>query len=80
MSDVQGWYDNPAANFGWELISEAEASSRSIRRFGSRENVANAPNLIVEYTLVPEPSPLALLGAGAFAVAGRFMFRRSRGK
>ena len=78
VSDVQGWHDNPAGNFGWLLSSQAESSSRSIRRFGSRESGANSPSLIVEFTVVPEPSAIALLGVGALAMAGRFLSCRRR--
>ena len=77
VNDLQAWHDNPTANFGWELVSEAEASARSIRRFGSRENLSSAPNLFIEYTIVPEPSALALLCVGALAMSGQQAFRRS---
>jgi glucose/arabinose dehydrogenase len=49
VSDVQGWLDNPAQNFGWLLMSQAEASARSVRGFGTREG-ASAGTLEVGYT------------------------------
>ncbi len=51
VGDVQGWLDNPAANFGWVLIGN-EAVSVTAKRFDSRENPVpeNRPVLIVDYT------------------------------
>jgi hypothetical protein len=78
VSDVQSWLNNPANNFGWELMSESENTPTSIRRFGSRDSGASAPTLTVNYTPVPEPGTIALFGIGgglALWVAWR---RRSR--
>ena len=52
--DVQSWLDNPQANFGWMLISQAESEPFTARRFGSREDMDNAPLLEVEFTLPPQ--------------------------
>jgi len=60
ITDVQSWLDNPATNFGWLLRSESEASSTTIRRFGSREDALNSPILTLNYTVVPEPGSLRL--------------------
>src|SRR5206468_3825148 len=49
VADVQGWLDDPAANFGWMLICQAEQFNYTARRFGSREDLGNAPYLVVEY-------------------------------
>lgn len=63
-ADVQLWLDNPGTNFGWMLLADNEAPNFTARRFGSREDAVNAPQLIVQYTSVPEPGALALAGLG----------------
>lgn len=74
LADVQGWYANPAANFGWMLRGD-ESASGTAKRFESRENdvLANRPVLAVEY-VVPAPSAAGLLGV----VSLRFARRRRR--
>lgn len=54
VSDVQSWLTNPASNFGW-LIRDAEDTSRTARRFSSRENstAANRPLLTIDFTPPP---------------------------
>jgi hypothetical protein len=61
VADVQTWLDNSSANFGWLLKTEAEATSRTARGFGSREFLVtengidtNSPPY-VEVTFVPPP-------------------------
>ena len=51
VADVQDWLDNPANNFGWIVIGD-ESSSRTAKRFDSRENPTegNRPQLTVNYT------------------------------
>lgn len=51
VADIQAWVNDPSVNFGWLLISEDEVSHFTARRFGSREDPANAPVLTVNYTL-----------------------------
>ncbi len=77
VSDVQTWHDNPADNFGWILMSESEGVSRTVRRFASHENRTQGPSLVVNFTVVPEPGTLALLGLAAVFVLGGGS-RRSR--
>jgi hypothetical protein len=50
-ADVQLWLTNPGANFGWLLLSQSEGTRLTSRRIGSREDPANAPALIVEFTM-----------------------------
>jgi len=63
VADAQFWVDNPSQNFGWLLTSRAESSSRSVRGFASRENIANVGTLVVGYTPPPPPNspPLVFL-------------------
>ena len=76
IEDVQIWATNPGANFGW-LLRGDESMTNSALRFGSREAAVatNRPQLTILYTAVPEPSVVALLGAGL--VLGRTMTARS---
>jgi hypothetical protein len=50
-ADVQGWLDNPAANFGWMLRGD-EATLESARGFDTHESLtpANRPALDVDFT------------------------------
>ena len=50
-ADVQGWLDQPAANFGWLVMSD-EVTLNTARRFDSRENdvAANRPTLRITYS------------------------------
>lgn len=49
--DVQGWLDAPSTNFGWILVGD-EGSSRTAKRFNSRENpdVGSRPSLNIDFT------------------------------
>ena len=47
VSDVQQWLSGP--NFGWMLISLAETSNFTARRFASREDPYRAPILAIDY-------------------------------
>jgi spore coat protein A len=56
VADVQGWVDDPAANFGWVMIGVENAATTE-KRFASRQYVADAtfqPKLEVTFT-VPSP-------------------------
>jgi hypothetical protein len=77
VSDVQGWLNNPANNFGWLLRSESELTPTSIRRFGSRDDAVNSPLLTVVY-VVPEPTVLSFLGVGLAAAGWRWRRARAR--
>jgi hypothetical protein len=54
IADVQAWVNQPALNFGWMLICQAEANAFTARRFGSREDSVHPPLLKIEF--VPPPS------------------------
>ncbi len=50
VADVQGWLDDPDANFGWLLLGD-ETRSRTAKRFDTKDNEKpeNRPVLTVEY-------------------------------
>jgi hypothetical protein len=70
LSDVQGWLNSPATNFGWALVSAGEGTSASVKAFYSRSATQNAgggtldpafrPLLTVTYEGIPEPSSAIL--------------------
>lgn len=74
VADVQGWLNNPASNFGWELINADETSQRTFFAFYSREwgtfnggQVSQEPSLGVTFT-VPEPAVGSLTAAAILTV------------
>ncbi len=46
-----GWASNPVTNFGWILVCQAEGINQTARRFAAREDAANAPTLVVQYSV-----------------------------
>ena len=50
VSDVQGWLDDPASNYGWIVLGN-EGASQTARRVSSRENTVaeERPQLLIEY-------------------------------
>lgn len=75
VRDVQSWLNNPNANYGWMLITEAEEMNFTARRFASREDFSGGPSLIIEYDIVPEPRAWML---GFVAAASALMLRGRR--
>jgi hypothetical protein len=61
VADVQLWLDSPEQNFGWMLKTIDESVILSARRFGSKDNLADAPQLEIEF--VPPPKLSATLSA-----------------
>lgn len=51
MADFEAWKADPSKNFGWILVSNAEGTGQTARRFGSRDSGADAPTLVVEYMM-----------------------------
>lgn len=79
VDDVQAWQLDPAANFGFILVSQNEAALGTGRRFGSKEQPGGliAPaQLIVTYSLVPEPTVAGLWFIG---LTGLVFLRGRRG-
>lgn len=65
LSDVRAFASNPAMNFGWFLIGP-ETQMGVTRRFDSSESAGVGgivPRLEIEWTVVPAPGGIALLGA-----------------
>lgn len=60
VSDVQGWIDVPATNFGWCVLGN-ETTDQSVKRFDSREAslASYRPQLTVVYN-PPSSNPLDL--------------------
>ncbi len=48
-ADVQLWADHPAANFGWLLMTRDETVISTARRFASREDSNNGPQLDIVF-------------------------------
>ncbi len=67
IADVQGWV-NGAPNFGWEVIGD-ESTNATAKRFASREDPTDRPQLIVDF-VVPAPGA-AGLALGCVAIASR---------
>jgi len=73
VNDVQGWLQNPAGNFGWELINSDETDLKTYRAFFTREysDPTVHPELQITYLApVPVPSALWLFGSGLAAMVG----------
>lgn len=78
VANAQGWLNNPATNFGLELINADEVSSSTLFAFYSSEwdntqnggSASQVPQLQVTYT-VPEPGAAALACAGALGCLAR---------
>jgi hypothetical protein len=89
VSDVQGWLNLPATNFGWQLRMDEAQIAPTAKRFGSREqsDASLRPVLVVTYddpavggapvTVVPALDMPARAGlAVALAVLGVLALKR----
>jgi hypothetical protein len=85
VADVQNWLNTPSDNNGWLLKNSNETTTKDYLAFWSAQgatayNNANpnspvaAPELVVTYTPVPEPSTVLLLACAA----PMLLARRSR--
>jgi hypothetical protein len=77
VADVQSWLTDSTNNFGWILVCDDEAAVQTARRFASREDQAMAPQLTVEYTLVP---PLKIAQAAFSGNGFSFSFTAQAGQ
>jgi hypothetical protein len=57
VADVQKWLDTPSSNFGWFLVNTDETDEQTFRAFDARETTS-PPQLVINYTAVPEPSAI----------------------
>lgn len=73
-ADVQTWLDHPADNHGWLVVSQSEATSKTARAFGSREDAGHAPQLLIEFES-PTPLTLAIARVAPDKVRVSFMSR-----
>jgi len=66
IGDVQQWISVPSSNFGWVVVSDAETTRRSQRRFDTGESAVSAqrPTLTVTYALPTEPVGACCLPSG----------------
>jgi hypothetical protein len=70
-SAVVGWYATPASNYGFKVDP---VNATNIIYFNSSEgygNVAENPELTINYIPIPEPATLGLLAIGGLALLGR---------
>jgi len=77
IGDVNAWLAAPSSNFGFILVNQSEGTPGSARRFASREQpggLTPAPQLIITYSTIPEPSFSALIMLGLILAS----FRRCR--
>jgi hypothetical protein len=60
VTDLQGWLNAPATNFGW-MIRASEGDIRTAKRFDSRQSTVpgTQPLLRINFTSVPEPGMIA---------------------
>src|SRR5690606_16849158 len=83
---VQAWVNDPASNAGmlwWGGKNDDSDSQNRFFYFGTKEDgagpasesAAAAPSLVIEYTPIPEPATIGLLGLGAVILSGRRMRR-----
>jgi plastocyanin len=61
LTDVVGWVANPVSNFGWVILGN-ESAAGTAKRFNTRENSSNPPQLTITYqflapTATPTPTP-----------------------
>lgn len=78
LADVQAWYANPTANFGW-LLQGNEGVNQTVKRFDSREhpNAEVRPSLVVTY-VIPNPGTAVLMAVGVLLAMPRRRWLRVR--
>jgi hypothetical protein len=62
VADVQAWLDEPVSNQGWMLLTTAESTPKTARRFGSRESQLDAPRLRIEFIPPPRIDRASVVG------------------
>lgn len=76
LADIQGWFVNPATNFGW-LIQGDETTSATSKRFDSRNNTfaADRPRLQLDITPLQPLDPFLCYKAKNSAISLKFQPR-----
>jgi PEP-CTERM motif len=79
VADVQNWLNSPSTNFGWLLRATNESNPSTAREFASGENLtaSQRPTLLIEFTVVPEPGSLMLVGIAGLAASQNRRRRRT---
>jgi hypothetical protein len=73
LTDIQGWLQNPASNFGWIAFCEPDGPNGSAKRIGTREDVETAPSLLLEYEI---PKPVLPLSVDLTPSADTYLFEQ----
>ena len=61
VTDVQGWLDQPATNFGWGLVATAfEHLPETAKRFDTRENADPTAQPVLAVTYLPPVGALSI--------------------
>lgn len=80
VADVQSWLSDPAQNYGWVLLSQAETTPLTARRFGSRETSGSEPTLVLEFSVLPTPTPPQLVQPTRAGDQFQFQFAAEAGQ
>ena len=75
-STVASWINTPLSNYGFVIVSVADALHDQAQFYSAQENQVYAPRLVIDTTAIPEPGTAALLGLGTVMMLQRF--RRGR--
>lgn len=79
IGDLQYWIDHPEANFGWMLLTESSDTPSTARSFAAHEDfLQRGPLLEIDFTVVPEPSTLGLIGLAMTALFPALLRRLRR--
>ena len=76
---VEGWADGSIANYGVSIMATEYVDSDRSFFLQAKENPATSvqPNIVVDYTIIPEPATLSLFGVlGAAMLVVRRKFRK----
>jgi hypothetical protein len=83
LSDLQSWLTNPSTNYGYMMMSDAEDTAGTARRFDSIQSAGPddlPPTLTVTYTVpaIPEPGSGLLLTVTTFVTVTTYRRRKCR--